>query len=122
MVSRTPIRRKKNSTHPFQQTPPAPTRGGQASPAYPREVPLAFFEQHASDCEAHARRVVALHPEADLSPLSIRADQARLGNRCKAIEAQQAKLREALALEDLAFWEIEPDEAWMDWDLTVNNL
>lgn len=59
--------------------------------------------------DAHEAKILAAHPEQDLSPQSIRALQDLLEDRCKAIQRQQAQLRAEAAFfdegEDVALWD-----------------
>jgi hypothetical protein len=59
--------------------------------------------------EAHEARILAVHPEQDLSPQSIRALQDRLEDQCRAIEREQAQLRAEAAFfdegEDISLWD-----------------
>jgi len=71
--------------------------------------------QHAKDCEAHAAKVLALHPENDLSPLSIKAAQAALTARFQQIAAQQERLRKETEFFD------QGDE-YIQWDFMQSDF
>jgi hypothetical protein len=95
MLDRTRVSRKYLQSTPHSGRPPASISLGRSP--YSAEHPDQRRAQLQAS-EAHATRVVAQHPESDLSPLSIRASQAALEERCRDHERRQLVLRLELGL------------------------
>lgn len=95
-----------NPLRPLRRRIPASKGKGGKYEAAPLQSPRSHYptedfvcsSAHARDCEAYAARIEEAHPEADLSPHSIRASQEALEERCRANEAKQHRILRFLGL------------------------